>query len=155
MSHLKTLWIMRHGLAVSEFDSDFERALSETGFAQASDVAQQVLDSGLELPTDMLVSPFKRTQETAGVVHNKLGLEKSFTTDEMLVHFADHKLLGDFLLASEYDNLILVSHMPIVAKLCQYLVDDCEIYGFQTAQLVRVTFDENGKGSVADIFLPR
>ncbi|MCW8998364.1 MAG: histidine phosphatase family protein, partial [Kangiellaceae bacterium] len=150
-----TLWIMRHGLAEGEFDSDFNRALSGTGYAQALDIAQQVLESGLEIPADMLVSPFRRTQETAGVVHKKLGLEKSFETEEMLVHFAEHKLLGDFLLASDYKNLMLVSHMPIVAKLCQYLVDGCEIYGFQTAQLVRIEIDENGKGSVLDIFLPR
>jgi phosphohistidine phosphatase len=138
---LKTLWIMRHGLAVDHFESDFSRALSVTGEKQALNVASQLIETSSDLPTDMLVSPFARTQSTAKIVHEKLGLNKAFETEDLLVHFGDHQLLGDFLLASEYEKLIIVSHMPIVAKLCQYLSPGCNIYGFQTAQCVRMDFD--------------
>ncbi len=151
---LKTLWIMRHGLAENEFESDFTRALSAVGKTQAKSVAEQILAEG-ELPETMLVSPFERTQETARVVHHILDLDKPFETEEMLVHFADHQLLGDYLLASEHSSLLLVSHMPIVARLTQYLVSGCEIYGYQTAQAVKIRFDEAGKASVETIYLPK
>jgi phosphohistidine phosphatase len=158
---LKTLWIMRHGLAENQFDSDFSRQLSQAGKEQALDVAKQIKSDSDNLPTAMLVSPFARTQATATIVHKELALIKPFETDEMLVHFADHRILGDFLPASDYENLIIVSHMPIVAELCQYLMPGCSIYGFQTAQAVRLNFDvatsENEGPQVAleKVYLPR
>jgi len=146
---------MRHGLAVDHFDSDFSRALSETGKRQANDVAKQLLKEADRLPRDMLVSPFARTQSTAEIVHKTLSMSTPFQTDEMLVHFADHKILGDFLLACPYQDLIIVSHMPIVAKLCDYLAPGSEIYGFQTAQMVRVDFDSQSlNGRVSKVYLP-
>lgn len=153
---LRTLWIMRHGLAEDSFDSDFTRPLSKTGELQAANVTEQLIQDSEKLPRDMLVSPFSRTQSTAKIVHKKLGLTHPFETDEMLVHFADHKILGDFLLASPYRDLIIVSHMPIVARLCQYLAPGCEIYGFQTAQIVRIDFDDsaNNVARLGKIYLP-
>ncbi len=155
---LRTLWIMRHGLAEESYDSDFSRRLSKVGELQAANVAEQLFnESQQQLPRDMLVSPFSRTQTTARIVHKKLKLSNPFETDEMLVHFANHKVLGDFLLASPYRDLIIVSHMPIVARLCQYLAPECEIYGFQTAQLVRMDFiegDEQKVGKVSKVYLP-
>jgi len=138
---------MRHGLAEAQFDTDFHRALSETGKQQVEDSIQQLLDAQVlntkkVLPIDMLVSPFQRTLSTANIVHRMLSLNKPYQTDEMLVHFADHKVLGDFLLASDYEKLLIVSHMPIVAHLCQYLSPSCDIFGFQTAQIVRLDFDK-------------
>ncbi|TQV86535.1 phosphohistidine phosphatase SixA [Aliikangiella coralliicola] len=152
---LKTLWIMRHGLAESEFDTDFNRALSAVGKSQAADVAEQLIKTEVELPDNMLVSPFRRTQETAQIVHQSLAIDKPFETEDLLVHFADPHLLGDFLLAAKFEKLIVVSHMPIVARLCQYLSPDCEIYGFQTAQVVKIEFDKNGVGKVNHSYLPR
>lgn len=155
---LRTLWIMRHGLAEDSFESDFTRPLSKTGRLQAANTAEQLINDSEQLPRDMLVSPFSRTQSTAKIVHQKLALSHPFETDEMLVHFADHKILGDFLLASRYRDLIIVSHMPIVARLCQYLSPGCDIYGFQTAQIVRMDFDSNKQktqiGRVNKIYFP-
>ncbi len=155
---LKNLWIMRHGLAVDQFESDFSRALSKTGELQAENVAEQLLATESSLPTEMLVSPFARTISTANIVHKKLALANSYKTDEMLVHFADYKILGDFLLASDYQYLLIVSHMPIVARLCQYLAPGCEIYGFQTAQMLRLDFEQTipneSVAKVAQIILP-
>jgi phosphohistidine phosphatase len=153
---LRRLWIMRHGLAEDSFESDFTRPLSKTGELQAANVAEQLIKDSNQLPRDMLVSPFSRTQSTAKIVHKILGLSHPFETNEMLVHFADHQILGDFLLAGPYRDLIIVSHMPIVARLCQYLAPGCEIYGLETAQLVRMDFDEsnNAAARVAKVYLP-
>jgi len=150
---LRELWIMRHGLAESNFDTDFNRALSGVGALQAKDIAFQ-LKNEESLPKEMLVSPFRRTQETAAVIHEILELSNPFETEDMLVHFADHKLLGDFLLAANKESLIVVSHMPIVARLTQYLVPECQIYGFETAQTVKIIFHDDGTGKVEKVYLP-
>lgn len=139
---------MRHGLAVDQFESDFTRALSTTGEKQIESVLQQLLESSSERPTFMLVSPFARTQSTAKIAHKKLALNQPFETEDLLVHFADYKLLGDFLLACEHENLMIVSHMPIVAQLCQYLSPGCEVFSFQTAQCVRMDFERINNVSV-------
>jgi phosphohistidine phosphatase len=135
---LKTLWVMRHGLAVDQFDSDFTRALSKTGKVQAENIGEQLLKDCDELPQRMLVSPFRRTQETAQIVHAALKLKDPFETEDMLVHFGDPRLLGDYLLSLNEERVMIVSHMPIVAQLCEYLAPGCGVYGFQTAQVVKL-----------------
>jgi phosphohistidine phosphatase len=152
---LSNLWIMRHGLAESQFESDFTRALSLKGKKEALSVAQQLVDNENILPDKMLVSPFLRAQETADIVHNHLAMSEAYKNEDLLVHYADPKLLGDFLLSCEHANLLVVSHMPIVAELCQYLVPGCSIYGFQTAQMVKIEFALNGVAKVANIYLPK
>ena len=150
---MQTLWVMRHGLAESQFDTDFNRALSDFGKLQARQIASKMLDSENELPSLMLASPLRRTQETATVVHEKLGLAQPFQTEEMLVHSADHKVLGDFLLSVETPKVMIVSHMPIVAYLCQYLSPNCDIYGFQTAQVVKLNIDDDDKVTLDKVYL--
>lgn len=156
---LKILWIMRHGLAEAEYDSDFTRALSAKGELQAKDVASQLLADWHEqdfiLPQQMLVSPFKRTQQTAKIMHQLLELKTPLQTEEMLVHTADAKLLASYLLASDFKHLMLVSHMPIVAYLCQQLLSSTTINAFQTAQIVKLKFDEQQTAQVEKIYLPR
>lgn len=139
---MKTLWIMRHGLAESQFDSDFNRALSKLGEQQAASVATKLLNSEDNLPQRMLVSPFRRTQETAKVVQSVLELDKDFETEDMLVHYGDHKILGDYLLTLADERVLIVSHMPIVASLCQYLSPTSNVFGFQTAQVAKLNFKQ-------------
>ena len=145
---------MRHGLAENEFDSDFNRALSTRGQAEALNVARQILAVEHPLPNHLLVSPFRRTQETARIVHKTLNLVEPYETDEMLVHFADHQLLGDYLLSLEQERVMIISHMPIVARLCQYLVPGCDVYGFQTAQVVKLVISDNNKANIEQQYLP-
>ncbi len=137
---LKSLWIMRHGLAESQFESDFSRPLSMVGSSQAKNVATQIRHDSELQPLNMLVSPFARTQSTAEIVHLTLSMKEAFETDKMLVHFADHRILGEFLMSCDFEYLILISHMPIVAYLCHYLCNNIQVNGFETAQAVRLDF---------------
>ncbi len=152
---MKTLWIMRHGLAEIEFASDFTRALSNIGEKQVLDVAEQLIANEPILPTTMIVSPFTRTQQTAQIMHQKLAIIEPFENEELLVHFADPRLLGDYLLAREFEQLMIVSHMPIVAELCQYLSPGCNIYGFQTAQIVKLHIAQHNAAKVGNIYYPQ
>lgn len=153
---LKTLWIMRHGLAEKDFDTDFNRALSSVGENEAKASVSKMLVDTSEKPTRLLVSPFRRTQETAAVVERLINQNNSteelvqIELEEMLVHFADHQLLANYLLSLEEERIMIVSHMPIVARLCQALIVDCDIYGFQTAQIVKIDFDDQQQGKVVE-----
>ncbi|MFT6733405.1 MAG: phosphohistidine phosphatase [Polaribacter sp.] len=140
---LKSLWVMRHGLAESRFESDFTRPLSLIGAEQASNVANQIKQDGVLQPLNMLVSPFARTQSTAEIVHSTLSMKQAFQTEGMLVHSADHRILGEYLMNVNFEYLILISHMPIVAYLCHYLCSNIKINGFETAQAVRLNFSLN------------
>ena len=144
---------MRHGLAESQFDSDFNRALSQVGASEATNVANQILASGLPLPERLLVSPFRRTQETANYVCQAWGRKADYETEAMLVHSGDHRILGDYLLSLNTANVMVISHMPIVAYLSQYLADGCNIHGFRTAQTINLQFDKHGRGAVSEQFL--
>jgi phosphohistidine phosphatase len=152
-SMLENLWIMRHGLAESQFESDFTRPLSKVGVLQTENTISQLMANSDVLPTQMLASPLARTQSTAKIAHLKLNLQQPFKTDSSLVHSADHRLLGDYLLASDYQNLIIVSHMPVVAYLVQYLVPQSEMMGFQTAQIAHLAFDrKNQQAQVQNVY---
>ncbi len=155
---IKSLWVMRHGLAVDYFESDFSRALSAEGERQVETVIEQLLNDSPLLPKHMLSSPLSRTVSTAKIVQKKLGFSQTIETENLLIHSADHKLLADFLLTTNYEQLLIVSHMPIVSYLCQYLAPGCELYSFETAQCIRMDFftDSNNirVGKVNKIYLP-
>lgn len=139
-----TLWLMRHGLAVDQFDSDFSRELSEHGAEQVRDVCQQILKAK-DLPTEVLSSPFERTQATAEIAKQVLDIPSAIQTEEMLVHFADHQVVGEYLKVTEFEKLLVVTHMPIIARLAHYLDADCAVSSFSTAQVAR--FDKTDKGT--------
>ncbi|MBV1911484.1 MAG: histidine phosphatase family protein [Kangiellaceae bacterium] len=155
---LRNLWVMRHGLAEDQFESDFSRELSELGAKQAKSVANQIKDSSSLQPSFMLASPFARTQYTAEIVHQTLDIKEPFQSEESLVHFADHQLLGEFLLSSSYQDLIIISHMPIVSDLCSYLTNGETVLNFKTAQAVRIQLPVETEqpyiGKIEEIFLP-
>lgn len=134
---------MRHGLAESRFESDFTRPLSLIGAEQVTSVANQIKQADKLQPIHMLASPFARTQSTAKIVHSTLSMVQPFQTEEMLVHFADHRILGEYLKSCEFEYLILISHMPIVAYLCNSLCNNIQMNGFETAQVVRLDFDSH------------
>lgn len=150
---MKSLWIMRHGMAKKKFQTDRSRELSVTGRAQALDVARQLRADKDDLPRQMLVSPFVRTQQTAQIVHQTLDIKTPFEVEELLVYSADYKMLATYLLASDFDKLIIVSHMPLVANLCQYLAAE-NIFSFQTAQVVKLDFISSAKAKLSKIYLP-
>jgi phosphohistidine phosphatase len=154
---LKNLWVMRHGQAEGFMDTDFNRALTSRGQQQVEDVIQQLIsDPENEIkPSDMLASPFVRTQQTAKIAYDLLNIQTPLETEEMLVHSASEKVLGDYLLACDYENLIIVSHMPIVACLCHYLSPNIKIMGFSTAQIVQLSFNSERKACMTKSYLPR
>jgi phosphohistidine phosphatase len=107
--------IMRHAEAQILASSDAQRALTDNGHQQAC-LAGQCINS-LTLNFDQVwVSPYIRAQQTAdGVVASLRGVEKK--TLDFLVPEIFPSLVVDKLADSDFENLLIVSHQPLVSAL--------------------------------------
>ena len=65
------LFLVRHGQAAAGYDSDLDPGLDEVGRAQAEAMAGALEPRG---PLPMIVSPLRRTRETAAVLERRWGV---------------------------------------------------------------------------------
>ncbi|NVJ62083.1 MAG: phosphohistidine phosphatase SixA [Gammaproteobacteria bacterium] len=147
------LWIMRHGEAEWHASSDLERALSANGVREVQSVAKK-----LDLPTSIQVwhSPYLRAKQTCSELTNIASVPQEQVREEpMITPEGDVKNVASLIEAVELSELMLVSHMPLVAKLVRELSGDDRIGGFQTAQIVELSFDaEAKKWALSAIYAP-
>jgi phosphohistidine phosphatase len=132
--------IMRHGEAVAGADCDANRVLTPRGEEQARSSGKQ-LARLLNANTRCFASPYLRAQQTARIASESWPV----TQFETLGHLtpdtppdwtaaAVDKLLGDK--EGEWpDSVVLVAHMPIVARLTGLLTGEppYAVPGFSTA----------------------
>lgn len=113
------LYIMRHGEASWDAQIDSERSLTDFGQQQATAVGQYLGEANISFDL-VMVSPYKRAQQTASNVLNKFPsvnrVESSNITPESSVAMAQESIE-----ASGYKNILLISHLPLVANLTGYL----------------------------------
>lgn len=149
---MQNVIIMRHGLAENNHvDGDFSRCLTASGKIGVKKIAKQVnqfcSDNALVL-SRIKHSPFKRTKETASIVHDcfieegfpssdpsssigqeveveaQVEVEVEVETEENLVPSAQvSSLLNSWQEASDSEVSILVSHQPFVSQLISELVN--------------------------------
>ena len=145
-----TLWLLRHGEAVPEADSDQERKLTPYGIEQVRHIAEQLLDEPLDL---ILTSPYVRARETTQVVLHRL-YEKRQVPVQVVPWITPDDRVHDVLNGLEsfypqHQNLLLVTHQPLVGALAGWLE-----YGhkqqipFGTATLARFEGSWLGAGSL-------
>ncbi|CAK9890333.1 MULTISPECIES: phosphohistidine phosphatase SixA [Pseudomonas] len=108
------LWVLRHGEAEQRANTDAERRLTAHG-------REQVLRSAAELlgqpPQVILASPYVRAQQTAALVHEALGFAKPVQTVPWLTPDSDpHAVIAE-LDKLGVDEVLLVSHQPLVGNL--------------------------------------
>lgn len=108
------LWVLRHGEAQQYAGSDAARALTDTGRAQVSHCAVQLLGKPLDA---VLASPYVRAQQTAQLVHGALGLTDPVITVPWLTpdSLPDQVMLE--LERRQLEHVLLVSHQPLVGTL--------------------------------------
>lgn len=116
-----TLYVMRHGDAVMRASTDAERPLSERGREQVREAAQAL--NGTH-PGHFLVSPYLRAQQTAQLVKEVALISAPLTTESQITP-DDHpqgvvQLLADL---PEADQILMVSHNPLVSALVSLLVE--------------------------------
>ncbi|MGB8712189.1 MAG: phosphohistidine phosphatase SixA [Onishia taeanensis] len=142
----ETLWIMRHGQAAPG-RPDAERSLTEEGrreSAAMSDwLSRRLADE--ELPTPrVLASPYRRAQQTATLVAERLGV--AIETLPIITPDDPVGPILDWLIDTQEASpgpLLLVSHMPLVGVLTAQLTDGPRALGlgFPTAAIARLESD--------------
>ncbi|WAH57132.1 phosphohistidine phosphatase SixA [Pseudomonas silvicola] len=108
------LWILRHGEAQGHAASDSLRELTDHGREQVLRSAAHLLG---EPVTALYASPYVRAQQTAGIVHEALALEQPIVTVPWLTPETDPAEVISRLDALAQDNVLLVSHQPLVGAL--------------------------------------
>ncbi|WP_347904859.1 phosphohistidine phosphatase SixA [Pseudomonas purpurea] len=110
------LWVLRHGEAESHARSDAERELTAHGREEVLRSAAQLI--GLPIQA-ILASPYVRAQQTAQLVREALGFEPEIRTVSWLT--PDSNPLAAVDQIDTTDNLLLVSHQPLVGNLIGFL----------------------------------
>lgn len=140
------LVLMRHAEAVAVAGSDAERALTPRGLEQARETAQW-LQQQLPVAASLQVfsSPYLRARQTGSIVAEVLQqplLALSHVTPDDDARVA----LGAIEEAATAETVIVVTHMPLVASLSQWLEEGVLSAGrgFMLAEARVLTMDVPG-----------
>jgi phosphohistidine phosphatase len=118
------LYLLRHADAAFDAERDELRPLTERGWAQAQNVADW-LSGQATGPVRVVTSPLLRAQQTASVVSQAFGLEPALLMPELSPDGdALRAEMALSLLAGEgIEDLVLVSHMPLIASLYAWIAE--------------------------------
>lgn len=108
------LWVLRHGQAQSQAASDAARELTDVGRQQVMTSAAHLQGRPLQR---VLVSPYVRTQQTAAVVQEVLQAGITQLTVDWLTPDSPPFEVLRHLEALGLDEVLLVSHQPLVGSL--------------------------------------
>jgi phosphohistidine phosphatase len=147
------LMIMRHGEAepYAGETTDASRSLTNFGREYVHKVAQELVKAGANRgEIDLiLVSPYLRTQQTADIVMDNLGQKPLRKTCNWLLSESSVQTACEELEAIRYlnpDNILIVSHMPLVSLLLEYLSGDRLALGPANVALVELEYFEREQG---------
>lgn len=133
------LVIFRHGEAEGFVTSDDQRQLTENGRKVTLQQSKALLETGF-IPDVIIHSPFVRTNQTASICHSVFS-EADIKSDTLLLHGANPEQVP--MTWNNESSVLLVSHMPLVGRLIQYLCPQSNIYGLPVAGFVRMSLDKN------------
>ncbi|PHN21471.1 phosphohistidine phosphatase SixA [Pseudomonas sp. ICMP 460] len=113
------LWILRHGEAQAQARTDAERNLTEQGRGEVLRSAAHLIGQPISA---ILASPYVRAQQTAELVRDALGFEPPIKTVAWLTPEGNPlQVLAQLDTDSADDNVLLVSHQPLVGSLISFL----------------------------------
>lgn len=137
------IWVMRHGEAGFNAAVDYQRSLTDKGvemaFKQGQWLAKRLVSQGITLHK-IMVSPYLRTQQTLNAmvqglqavdslqsfanlsdsIENWEGITPSGKVDNVLNYL-------DFLQKEGIENVLMISHLPLVYDVVSALVGQTQI----------------------------
>lgn len=116
------LYIVRHGEAEPHRDDDQSRALTSAGRAAVRQLWQQLHAAGIQVDA-LYSSPYLRARQTADEISAISGQPLAAELDELVPDGRPAQVLDWLLMQPQLDNVVLVSHMPLVALLVGQLAD--------------------------------
>ncbi|MFV0574012.1 MAG: phosphohistidine phosphatase SixA [Vibrio sp.] len=138
------IFIMRHGDAETFAASDAERPLSSRGRADSVQMAQYCKEHGHDEFDLVLVSPYLRAQQTWQEISAYFNAQKVEDCED-ITPYGDSEAVVEYVCAlaetQELDNILLVSHLPLVGYLTADFVTDIPPPMFRTSAIACVEFD--------------
>jgi phosphohistidine phosphatase len=113
------LYLIRHGEAEAGAPDDMKRKLTARGESHAQGAANW-LAKQIRGPVRLWASPYLRTQQTATPIAKALGVELVAHTC-LQPDMTPQKVVDD--LANESQDIILVTHLPLVGRLASLLIE--------------------------------
>ncbi len=108
------VWVLRHGEAQAQARSDAERELTRTGREQVLHSAAHLMGQPLQR---ILASPYVRARQTAELVRQALGFSEPVVIVPWLTPDSDPRQVLSHLDAYANEDVLLVSHQPLVGAL--------------------------------------
>jgi len=136
--HMKKLLLVRHATAQPESaNGDFDRALSNKGIKEATELAQKLKNNGI-IPQLIIASSALRTQTTGGIITDVLQLPKPQLN--AAIYEASEQTLLEVInaFADVNDFTALVGHNPGISYLLFTLTG--QIRDVPPATAILVTF---------------
>lgn len=140
---------MRHGEAEFSASTDSERALTTYGIKQSNQVGLWLKQQNFQFDLG-LVSPYLRAQQTLSVLSSKVSVSK-IETNKLLVPGGSPSHIVDLLimlLSQSFENIIVVSHLPLVGYLIGELCPQALPSMFSTAAIACVDLSSNAAGKL-------
>lgn len=113
------LWLLRHGDAEPMAASDAQRNLTALGRRQVQSAAEHLRGQPLQA---VLVSPYVRAQQSADVLCEALAFSGQRLTVPWLTPDSDLRHALRELDAYPFEDLLLVTHQPLVGALAGLLM---------------------------------
>lgn len=134
------LWILRHGEAQNRARTDAERELTANGREEVLTSAAHLMGQPLRW---IIASPYVRAQQTAELVRQALGFADSIVTVPWLTPDSDPRKVLDNLDLYASDDVLLVSHQPLVGSLIGLAVHGNlqQAYAMHAASLAELEAD--------------
>ncbi|MDD9896751.1 MAG: phosphohistidine phosphatase SixA, partial [Gammaproteobacteria bacterium] len=110
-----------HGIAARMANSDPERELTPEGIAQSRSVAKKFFLQSPQLDKGF-VSPYERAKQTAAEFRLAFP-QVEFEQTELITPDSDPYEVLNLLEQNQEQNVILVSHNPLLSRLVSLLVD--------------------------------
>jgi len=137
------IYIMRHGQAEAIAVNDKERALTEHGVQEVSQKAVWLKEQIKSLDC-VLVSPYRRAQQTWLTLKNVLPSEKVIVCNDIVPNGSAEQVydyICALILEYKLENLLVISHLPLVSFVLELLASDAGAPIFITAEVACIEFD--------------
>ncbi|QBY03330.1 phosphohistidine phosphatase SixA [Thalassotalea sp. HSM 43] len=138
------VYIMRHGDADTRVQEDKQRPLTETGELEVKVMAKWLGSEGVKFDA-IFVSPYKRAQQTAKLLHTLLAADVPLQTFSLITPAGSasevHDYIDGMLSVERWQNILLVSHMPLVSYLSAEMSTDKSAPIFATASVLHIDYD--------------
>ena len=142
--NLIDLVILRHGEAAAAHP-DRDRALTEYGKQQVSGQYQWLLEQGFK-PELILHSPYRRTTETASLSSTCFP-EAVLQEEPLITPGGDPTMVTSLIPALGKQQILLASHMPIVAHLTAVFLPEMPVFHYPVAGLCWLQIAEDGSSA--------